>query len=204
MSVVSCWPSYWFPKERRWQRSACTSCESVCYWFRRVRHILWANSFCAHILQSAAWSVAALLLLLLVTHHRKRRGKYAGENAERLDPGLYEDPPDGLQLCTLGITICWCFSWKLSFHRPSLYFTQAFGCAVLATGIWIKLEAHKYLDIDPANPVTSHVAIFFMSIGVAIALVGLLSCYCTLSGNPILLYLVYSFLTFVLLATVMW
>jgi hypothetical protein len=29
-----------------------------------------------------------------------------------------------------------------------------------------------------------------MSVGVAIALVGLMSCYCTLSGNPILLYLV--------------
>jgi len=69
-----------------------------------------------------------------------------------------------------------------------------FGCAVLATGIWMKLEAHKYLDIDPANPVTFHVSIFFMSMGVAIALVGLLSCYCTLSGNPILLYLVRLFI----------
>lgn len=74
-----------------------------------------------------------------------------------------------------------------------------FGCAVLATGIWMKLEAHKYLDIDPANPVTFHVSIFFMSMGVAIALVGLLSCYCTLSGNPILLYLYSAFLGVVLI-----
>ena len=81
----------------------------------------------------------------------------------------------------------------------------------------MRLEAHKYLDIEPDNPVTSHVSIFFMSMGIgkyitfiinatinqasvyilhatpfsAIALVGLLSCYCTLSGNPILLYMVY-------------
>ena len=85
--------------------------------------------------------------------------------------------------------VCICYLYLFNDILNCLYF-QVFGCAVLATGIWMKLEAHKYLDIDPSNPVTSHVAIFFMSIGVAIALVGLLSCYCTLSGNPILLYLV--------------
>ncbi len=69
-------------------------------------------------------------------------------------------------------------------------FLQVFGCAVLAAGIWMKFEVHKFLDVNPSNPVASHVAIFFMSVGVAIALVGLMSCYCTLSGNPILLYLV--------------
>lgn len=74
-----------------------------------------------------------------------------------------------------------------------------FGCAVLATGIWMRLEAHKYLDIEPDNPVTSHVSIFFMSMGIAIALVGLLSCYCTLSGNPILLYMYSAFLGVVLI-----
>jgi len=74
-----------------------------------------------------------------------------------------------------------------------------FGCAVLATGIWMRLEAHKYLDIEPTNPTTSHVSIFFMSMGIAIALVGLLSCYCTLSGNPILLYMYSAFLGVVLI-----
>ena len=32
----------------------------------------------------------------------------------------------------------------------------------------MRLEAHKYLDIEPDNPVTSHVSIFFMSMGIGI------------------------------------
>lgn len=71
-----------------------------------------------------------------------------------------------------------------------LFVIQVFGCAVLAAGIWMKFEVHKFIDVNPSNPVASHIAIFFMSVGIAIALVGLMSCYCTLSGNPILLYLV--------------
>ncbi len=84
------------------------------------------------------------------------------------------------------------FVWYLLLQTFIMFilFVQVFGCAVLAAGIWMKFEVHKFLDVNPSNPVASHVAIFFMSVGVAIALVGLMSCYCTLSGNPILLYLV--------------
>nr|CAH0103041.1 unnamed protein product [Daphnia galeata] len=92
--------------------------------------------------------------------------------------------------------------WTLAFMKILLVFFDfalwVFGCAVLAAGIWMKFEVHKFLDVNPSNPVASHVAIFFMSVGVAIALVGLMSCYCTLSGNPILLYLYSAFLGVVL------
>jgi len=73
-----------------------------------------------------------------------------------------------------------------------------FGCGVLAVGIWMKFEVHKFMDVDPANPVTTHVSIFFISTGIAISLVALMSCYCTLSGNSILLYLYSAFLGVVL------
>jgi len=74
-----------------------------------------------------------------------------------------------------------------------------FGCLVLATGIWVKLESHKYLDVDPSNPITYQISVFLMTAGAAIALVGLLSCYCTLSGSPILLYLYSAFLGVILI-----
>lgn len=83
------------------------------------------------------------------------------------------------------------FSFSVCATVISIYVSiQVFGCLVLATGIWIKLESHKYLDVDPSNPITYQVSVFLMTAGVAIAMVGLLSCYCTLSGSPILLYLV--------------
>ncbi|KAK4025951.1 tetraspanin-6 [Daphnia magna] len=96
--------------------------------------------------------------------------------------------------------------WTLAFMKILLvvfdFALWVFGCAVLAAGIWMKFEVHKFIDVNPSNPVASHIAIFFMSVGIAIALVGLMSCYCTLSGNPILLYLYSAFLGVVLVVQI--
>ncbi|XP_065560172.1 tetraspanin-7-like [Artemia franciscana] len=67
-----------------------------------------------------------------------------------------------------------------------------FGLLLLTLGIWMLVELHKYLDIS--SDFTETIPYVFIGSGIAIALVGLLSCCCAFSGNAILLYLYGSFI----------
>lgn len=66
------------------------------------------------------------------------------------------------------------------------------GIAILALGIWIKVDLYKYMELSSIYYKES--PFILIGVGVVIVLVGSLGCCCTIKGNAILLYMYAAFL----------
>lgn len=74
------------------------------------------------------------------------------------------------------------------------------GCVITLIGLWVHYKGFKYLDIDPdTNQIFSpYMGIYTIVIGMTLALIGLLACCCTFTGNTICLYLFAAFMSVML------
>ncbi|XP_076097021.1 tetraspanin-7-like [Mytilus galloprovincialis] len=66
------------------------------------------------------------------------------------------------------------------------------GIAILALGIWTKVDLYKYMELSSIYYKES--PYILIGVGVAIVVVGSLGCCCTIKGNTILLYTYAAFL----------
>lgn len=71
------------------------------------------------------------------------------------------------------------------------FYLQITGIAILALGIWIKVDLYKYMELSSIYYKES--PFILIGVGVVIVLVGSLGCCCTIKGNAILLYMVGTF-----------
>ena len=79
--------------------------------------------------------------------------------------------------------------YSQTYHLSVLAFSfQVVGIAILALGIWTKVDLYKYMELSSIYYKESPYVL--IGLGVVIVIVGSLGCCCTIKGNTILLYLV--------------
>ncbi|KAG8222125.1 hypothetical protein J437_LFUL002122 [Ladona fulva] len=66
------------------------------------------------------------------------------------------------------------------------------GIIILAVGIWMKVELHKYMEFS--TEFSSNASYVLMGTGALVILIGSLACCCTAKGQPVLLYIYATFL----------
>lgn len=69
------------------------------------------------------------------------------------------------------------------------------GIAILAIGIWTKVDLYKYMELSSIYYKES--PFILIGVGIVIVIVGSLGCCCTVKGNTILLYMYSGFLVIV-------
>jgi len=65
---------------------------------------------------------------------------------------------------------------------------QVSGLAVLALGVWMKVQLHIYMQLTTVY--YDAAPYILIAVGCVIVLVGSLGCLCTVKGFPVLLYIV--------------
>ncbi|XP_046402459.1 tetraspanin-7-like [Ischnura elegans] len=66
------------------------------------------------------------------------------------------------------------------------------GIIILAVGIWMKVELHKYMELS--TEFSSNASYILIGTGALVILIGSLACCCTAKGQPALLYIYATFL----------
>lgn len=77
------------------------------------------------------------------------------------------------------------------------YFLQISGIAVLALGIWAKVELYIYMELSTVY--YEEAPYILIGVGAVIVLIGSFGCCCTVKGHSVLLYMVNIQSTFILL-----
>lgn len=65
---------------------------------------------------------------------------------------------------------------------------QASGLGVLCAGIWMQVELHKYLELNADFSISA--PYILVATGAIILVISTLACFCTVKGQPSLLYTV--------------
>ncbi len=73
-------------------------------------------------------------------------------------------------------------------YKTAQIYIQVTGIAILALGIWMKIELHIYVELT--QNYYENTPYVLIGVGCGIVLVGSLGCFCTVKGKSTLLYLV--------------